>query len=76
MLMKLLGMGLVLFAIGKVVYDVYYVKGHSGDLMGYFNYMVQASDIVGLGTIGGAFIVGMLMLAMANKADTEHLSHR
>lgn len=76
MLKKLLGVGLILFAIGKVVYDVYLVKGHTGDVVGYFNVMIQTSNVTELGMIGGGFILGMLLLAVANKEDTEHLSHR
>lgn len=76
MLKKTIGILLILGSIGKVVYDVYFVKGHTGDVMGYFNAMIQSSNVQLIAMVGGGFILGMLLLAVAGKEDTEHLSHR
>lgn len=69
-------MVLIIAAVGKVVWDVYFVRGHTGDIVGYFNGMVQTSNIQQIGLIGGGLVLGLLLLAVANKEDVEHLSHR
>jgi hypothetical protein len=73
---RILGMLLIIAAIGKVVYDVYFVRGHTGDILGYFNAMIQTSNIQQIGMIGGGLILGLILLAMSSKEDVEHLSHR